>query len=136
MSATQPATQPKSRPYDDPRYSRTARATLAKWFMQMFPIQGVTEPLLMARRKDEAVHDLYLLVNNTLRILEAVSLAVLDNNRDMPRGQKIEEEAKIKAPRANFLDQMKNAHRADFDARQARRAETQAQKPAEERAAG
>jgi hypothetical protein len=95
----------------------------------MFPLKGVTETLLVARKSDEAIHDLYLLINNTLRILEAVQLAVLDEDKGMSKSDRIAKEVEIRKPHAAFGDEMKMAHRQDFDARKARRAEKEA--PAE-----
>jgi len=122
------------KPYDNPRYSRNARATIAKWHGKIFPIAGLTEEILVSRKDHEMIHFLYELIRDVLEHCQAIKLAVIDENRDLSKADRIKAEAEAQAPLATFADEMKAAHRADWQDRQDRRTEREA--PAAERATG
>lgn len=129
---TQQNTAPRA--FDDPRYSRAARAAIAKWHMSLFPVEGITEEILVGRKDHDQIHFLFTLIRDVLQHYQAIRLAVIDNSNKMSRADAVTAEGEARRPLAMFKDEMREAHRADWQARQDRRAAEQT--PAAERATG
>ena len=123
------------RVFDNPRYSRTARAAIAKWHRQIFPVDGITEDILVARKDHDQIHFLFTLIRDVLEHYQALRLAVIDNSK-MSRSEAVSAEAEARKPLAMFRDEMKEAHRADWQTRKDRRQSDHEAPAAAERATG
>ncbi len=123
------------RPFENYSYSRTARTAIAKWHRELFPVDGITEEILVSNKNHDQIHFLHEMIKDVLSHYQALRLAVVDNTK-MSRSEAITAEAEARKPLAMFKDEMKAAHRQDWQSRKDRREAAQAPAAAEQRATG